>query len=64
MTTDTEAAALWSDTTGRIAWRCYPTCDYSEAQARSAYRARLEQEPRYALERDGMWWLGPVEGRA
>lgn len=61
MTDLTEAEALWSDTTGRLSWRCYPLCDYTEAQARSAYRARLEAEPRYILQRDGMWWAGPVE---
>jgi hypothetical protein len=61
MTDNTEAESLWADTTGGVAWRCYPTCDYTEAQARSAYRARVEAEPRYTVCHDGMWWCGPVE---
>jgi hypothetical protein len=63
MTDNTEAESLWADTTGGVAWRCYPVCDWTEAQARSKYRASLGEEPAHVVQRYDMWWLGPVEER-
>lgn len=59
MTDNADGETLLNDTTGKLAWQCYKGGDF--AQVRDAYKKRYGVEPQFVLQRDGLWWLGPVE---